>query len=170
MQLHRKMGCRLTIGFCRPPPRLGGQLKPPLVSPCVGHTQAIAMTDQVKALLNRVREVSDFCYVTFDDINATNALGDNALHCVCVWGDIEAARILIDGGIDINKQGEFGFTPLAIAEQFDHAGIAGLLRSLGAIRAGSLSTPLDRRQRAAHLQGIAEEISVLQKRLEGNDR
>lgn len=127
------------------------------------------MTERVRAILDRVQEVSDFCYVRFDDINSTNALGDNALHCVCVWGDIEAARALIEGGIDINKKGEFGFTPLAIAEQFEHAEIAGLLRSLGAIHAGSLDTPSDSQHRADHLKGINSSIDELQKRINGND-
>lgn len=128
------------------------------------------MTERVRAILDRVHEVSDYCYVTFDDINSTNALGDNALHCVCVWGDIESARVLIEGGIDINKKGEFGFTPLAIAEQFGHGEIAGLLRSLGAIHAGSLNTPMDPQQRADHLKGIKSSIIELEKRIVGDDR
>src|SRR4029453_16892666 len=98
------------------------------------------MNDPVKVVLDRVRDTADFGYVTFDDLNATNALGDDALHCVCVWGDIEAARVMFAAGLDINQKGEHGFTPLAIAEHFGHAGVAELLRSLGAVRAGSLDT------------------------------
>ncbi|HEU4891908.1 MAG TPA: ankyrin repeat domain-containing protein [Vicinamibacterales bacterium] len=120
------------------------------------------MNDRVKGVLDRVRDTADFGYVTFDDLNATNALGDNALHGVCVWGDIEAARVLIEAGININQKGEHGFTPLAVAETFGHAGVAELLRSLGAIRAGSLDSPSDPDSRAAHLRRLDEVITTLQ--------
>lgn len=40
------------------------------------------MNKQVAELLERVGYTADFSYVTFDSINATNAFGDNALHCV----------------------------------------------------------------------------------------
>jgi ankyrin repeat protein len=46
-----------------------------------------------------VRQTADFGYVVFDHVNSTNALGDNALHCVCVWGDIDSARVLIEAGM-----------------------------------------------------------------------
>ena len=124
------------------------------------------MNDQVKGVLDRVRDTADFGYVTFDDLNATNALGDNALHCVCVWGDIEAARVLIEAGININQKGEHGFTPLAVAEDFGHAGVAQLLRSLGAIRAGSLDTPSDPDSRAAHLRRLDDVIATLRREID----
>ena len=76
------------------------------------------MNKQVMELLRRVQSTADFGYVTFDSINATNALGDNALHCVCVWGDLEAVKQLVENGIDINQRGEHGFTPLRIAIDF----------------------------------------------------
>ena len=124
------------------------------------------MNDRVKGVLNRVRDTADFGYVTFDDVNATNALGDNALHCVCVWGDIEAARVLVEAGININQKGEHGFTPLAVAEDFGHSGVAELLRSLGAIRAGSLDTPSDPGSRAAHLRRLDEGITTLRREID----
>jgi len=124
------------------------------------------MNDRVKAVLDRVRDTADFGYVSFDDLNATNALGDNALHCVCVWGDVEAARVLIEAGININQKGEHGFTPLAVAEDFGHPGLAELLRSLGAIREGSLDTPSDPESRAAHLRGLDDVISGLRKKMD----
>lgn len=124
------------------------------------------MNERVKAVLERVHDTADFGYVAFDDLNATNALGDNALHCVCVWGDVEAARLLIEAGININQKGEHGFTPLALAEKFGHAGIGELLRSLGAVRAGSLDTPSDPENWAAHLRRLDEGISALQREID----
>ena len=61
-------------------------------------------------------------------------------------------------GININQKGEHGFTPLAVAEDFGHAGVAEMLRSLGAMRAGSLDTPSDPDSRAAHLRRLDEGI------------
>jgi len=40
------------------------------------------MKPAVQAILDRVKKTADFGYVDFTDINATNALGENALHCV----------------------------------------------------------------------------------------
>ena len=90
------------------------------------------MKPEVQAILNRVKDTADFGYVDFNDINATNALGDNALHCVIVWGDYEAARILIENGIDIQKHGEHGYTPLHEACAFGRKDIAELLLQHGA--------------------------------------
>ncbi|MEW6648217.1 MAG: ankyrin repeat domain-containing protein [Pseudomonadota bacterium] len=73
------------------------------------------MNKKLRELLDKVRSAADFGYVDFHSINDTNALGDNALHCVCVWGDIDAAKLLIESGIEVNQHGEGGFTPLNIA-------------------------------------------------------
>jgi len=90
------------------------------------------MKPEVQAILDRVRETADFGYVDFSEINATNALGDNALHCVIVWGDYDAARILIENGIDIQKHGEHGYTPLHEACAFGRKDIVELLLQKGA--------------------------------------
>ena len=125
------------------------------------------MNERAKAVLEQVRDTADFGYVTFDDINSTNALGDNALHCVCVWGDIDAARALIDAGININQRGERGETPLAVAESFQHGEIAELLRSLGAVsHKADLDTPADPAKNAEHLRRLGELIAALAKEIE----
>ena len=87
---------------------------------------------EVRAILDRVRDTCDYGYVPFTDINDTNSLGDNALHCVVIWGDLEAARILIAEGIDINRRGEDGYTPLHQAAAFGHSELVKLLLESGA--------------------------------------
>jgi ankyrin repeat protein len=67
-----------------------------------------SMHPDVIKILERVKQTADFGYVDFSDINATNALGNNALHCVIVWGDYEAAKILVANGINVNQKGEEG--------------------------------------------------------------
>ncbi len=90
------------------------------------------MKPEVKKILDKVKETPDFGYVDFININATNELGDNALHCVAVWGDCEAAKVLIEAGIDINKHGEHGYTPLHQACSFGHKEFVKLLLDSGA--------------------------------------
>jgi ankyrin repeat protein len=85
------------------------------------------MHPDVDAILKRVKETPDFCYVDFTDINTTNALGNNALHCVIIWGDYEAAKTLLAHGIQVNQPGEDGYTPLHEACAFGHMEIARLL-------------------------------------------
>ena len=108
--------------------------------------------ERVQALLEQVGSTVDFCGVTFDSINATNALGDNALHCVCVWGDLAAAQLLVAHGIDIHQRGEFGFTPLRVAVDFGYPEIAAFLIANGADPA-ALDAPevFDARANAEHL-------------------
>jgi ankyrin repeat protein len=90
------------------------------------------MHPDVQAILARVKQTADFGYVDFSDINATNALGDNALHCVIVWGDYEAAKILVAHGINVNQKGEEAYTPLHQACSFGHKEIVRLLLENGA--------------------------------------
>jgi ankyrin repeat protein len=90
------------------------------------------MHPDVKAILEKVKDTADFGYVDFSDINATNELGDNALHCVIVWGDYEAAKILLAHRINVNQKGEDGYTPLHVACSFGHKEIVRLLLENGA--------------------------------------
>lgn len=90
------------------------------------------MHPDVAAILARVNQTADFGYVDFPDINATNELGDNALHVVVRWDDYEAARILLAHGINVNQKGEEGYTPLHEACSRGHKAIVKLLLESGA--------------------------------------
>jgi ankyrin repeat protein len=59
--------------------------------------------------------MADFADTDFSNVNATSGDGDNALHCVVRWGDLAAAKTLIDAGIEVNKAGDLGYTPLHVA-------------------------------------------------------
>ncbi|MFZ0521971.1 MAG: ankyrin repeat domain-containing protein [Candidatus Acidiferrales bacterium] len=73
------------------------------------------MDDQIKHIFARLRETCDFAESDFSDVNACSSDGDNGLHCVVRWDDLSAAQALIDAGIDVNKAGDLGYTPLHVA-------------------------------------------------------
>lgn len=124
------------------------------------------MNRDLTELLETIKGVPDFYGVEFDSINDTNALGDNALHCVCVWGDVAAAKLLIENGIEINQHGEGDLTPLNLAIDFGHQELASYLISVGAdtsvIGAEFKYAPEKHKQ---HLQGMAVEIQVLEEKI-----
>ena len=62
------------------------------------------MNPELVALFDRLRETATYADVRFDDVNATNSDGDNALHWAVRWNDVAAARMLIDAGIHINRR------------------------------------------------------------------
>jgi ankyrin repeat protein len=73
------------------------------------------MDYQLKSLFEKLRKTADFEDVDFSDVNACSLDGDNALHCVVRWNDLAAAKALIEAGIDVNKAGDLGYTPLHVA-------------------------------------------------------
>lgn len=90
------------------------------------------MNEQLQAIFARLRATADFAQTDFSDLNATSSDGDNALHCVVRWGDLGAAKALIDAGIDVNKAGDLGYTPLHAACMKGNAEMVKLLIGRGA--------------------------------------
>jgi uncharacterized protein len=95
-------------------------------------SMATTISKELKELFERINSTADFGYVDFSDINATNALGDNALHIAVRWGDIDAVKLLLAAGLDVNKHGEHGYTPLHEAASCGHQQIVKLLLEAGA--------------------------------------
>ena len=73
------------------------------------------MNDPLQQIFAKLRGTADFENVDFSDVNACGIDGDNALHCVAHWDDFAAAKVLISAGINVNKAGDLGYTPLHIA-------------------------------------------------------
>ncbi|MBU6950155.1 ankyrin repeat domain-containing protein [Hahella sp. HN01] len=122
------------------------------------------MNKSVRAILDQVEGVADFAGVKISDINDTNTLGDNALHYVCVWGDLEAAKLLVENGIDIEQKGEGGFTPLKVAEDFGHKELVNYLISMGAdAEALNAEFEFDPEANSRHLKRLEERIEELHK-------
>lgn len=126
-----------------------------------------AMNDRVQDLLHSVQSTPDFGYVDFQSINDTNALGDNALHCVCSWGDLDAAKLLVENGIDLNQRGELGFTPLNVALVFGHHDLADFLLARGADPKALEAEPyFDRERQTRHVQCLTEHLRELEHQLD----
>jgi len=135
------------------------------------------MNPEVRQLLEKVQSTADFGYVSFESINDTNALGDNALHCVCVWGDLEAVKLLVENGINLDQRGEHGHTPLRVAADFEFPQIVEYLLSAGA-NPSALTAPeiFDRDANSKHMHSLGEQIERLESQvanceppLSGND-
>jgi ankyrin repeat protein len=86
----------------------------------------------LEEIFTRLHGTADFADTDFSDINATSIDGDNALHCVVRWGEWAAAKALIDAGIDVNKAGDLGYTPLHVACMGGSAEMVKLLIDSGA--------------------------------------
>jgi len=127
------------------------------------------MNTELRKLLDKVESVSDFSGIRLESINDTNCFGDNALHCVCVWGDLSAAKLLVENGIDIEQKGEGGFTPLKVAVDFGHDEIADYLIALGAnTNAINAEFEFDPEANARHMSKLSDEIEQLEKKIESD--
>jgi len=50
--------------------------------------------------------------VEITNLDQRNNLGDTVLHTVCSWGDLDAVKILVAVGANVNAKGDQGGTPL----------------------------------------------------------
>ena len=92
----------------------------------------MSMRPELVALFNRLKKTETFDRDSFDDVNATNGDDENALHWAAHRNDLEAARLLIEAGINIDQHGDLGRTPLHDAASFGHRDMVLLLIESGA--------------------------------------
>jgi len=90
------------------------------------------MQEAVARFLDSLRESPDFAGTDLSDINACCIDGDNALHFAVRDGDLSVATALIEDGIEINKAGDLGYTPLHVACMTGNAEMVQLLVERGA--------------------------------------
>ena len=93
---------------------------------------SVYMNDTVARILASLRDVCDFAESDLSDINASASDGDNALHSLVRRDDLSGAKALIDAGIDINKAGDLGYTPLHVACMRGNMDMVNLLVERGA--------------------------------------
>ena len=90
------------------------------------------MSPEVRAIFERLAELPLWLGVELQHVNACNADGDNALHWVARTGDVDAAKLLLAAGIEIDKRGDLGHTPLHEAAAAGHKEMVLLLVEHGA--------------------------------------
>ncbi len=73
------------------------------------------MDEVVGRFLTELRELPLWDGIDVSDINACAIDDDNALHVAVRRKDISMAKALIDAGIEVNKAGDLGYTPLHVA-------------------------------------------------------
>jgi ankyrin repeat protein len=128
------------------------------------------MSDEIKRILAEVSKSCDFEDVDFSDLNACSIDGDNALHVVVRSGDFAAAKTLIEAGIDINKAGDLGYTPLHVACMKGNLDMVKLLVSKGAnLFALSEGEPPFTTARVAGKDAICDFLAPLMKQAESRD-
>jgi len=67
----------------------------------------------LKEVLDRVAQLTDFMFEFVPKAaNDRGSSGDYPLHKAAIWGDVVAARVLLENGADINAKGEDDDTPL----------------------------------------------------------
>ena len=71
------------------------------------------MSSRLEEIFAPLHATADFTDTDFSNMNATSSDGDNA--SITLWGDLAAGKVLIDAGIDVNKAGDLGYTPLPVA-------------------------------------------------------
>jgi len=90
------------------------------------------MAAQLREFLEKVKTLPLFEELDFTDISAVNSDGENALHVAVRWQDIEAVKLLLAAGININQHGDLGHTPLHEASMCGSLEIVRLLVEHGA--------------------------------------
>src|SRR5450432_3491612 len=93
------------------------------------------MTEDLTTVLARLRvaELPTFEGVVIDGPNVRGrSFGDTPLHIVAIWGDLEAARVLIEAGAEVDARGEHRFTPLHEAVSQGKIEVADFLLKHGA--------------------------------------
>jgi ankyrin repeat protein len=128
------------------------------------------MDKEIQRILAEVSKSCDFEEVDFSDLNACGVDGDNALHVIVRFGDLAAAKALIEAGIDINKRGDLGYTPLHLACMKGNLEMVKLLVNKGAdLFALNEGVPPFTTARLAGEDEICEFLGPLMEQLQSRD-
>jgi ankyrin repeat protein len=82
---------------------------------------------ELVALFNLLSQRGTFNRDLLDDVNATDSDDENVLHWAARKNDLEAARLMIEAGINIDQHGDLGRTPLHEAASHGHRDMVLLL-------------------------------------------
>lgn len=83
-------------------------------------------------VLHQCEHTASWYGLSITSLDQRNHLGDTPLHTVCTWGDVDAARTLLDAGANVNALGDHEATPLSNAIMGENADVVRLLLDRGA--------------------------------------
>lgn len=86
----------------------------------------------LQSVLESVNSLGDFASRPAKSASDRGAYDDYPIHKVAIWGDVEAAKVLLANGADINAAGEDSDTPLHRAVAGGSAAMIRFLVSSGA--------------------------------------
>lgn len=86
----------------------------------------------LQELLDKIHETVYFADLKKIKVRSKGLFGNTPLHVVITWEDVEAVRLLLSNGADVNAKGEYDFTPLHRALLFNVSEIVSLLLKNGA--------------------------------------
>ncbi|HEY5338150.1 MAG TPA: ankyrin repeat domain-containing protein [Rhizomicrobium sp.] len=113
----------------------------------------------LKSVLAAIQNITGYLGIDLETVDQRSIFGDTPLGVAVVWNDIEAAKILLDNGADVNARQEDNATPLHEAARFADARMAELLIERGAdptLRDDMFDeTPLER-ARSHNNRGVVE--------------
>jgi ankyrin repeat protein len=120
------------------------------------------VVDKLREVLDSIGSAADFFGIELKDINQRGVYGNTPLKIATVRGDIDAVRVLLEAGAEVDAVVEEGCTVLWYASAFNYPEIVRILLDYGA----SLDTrntlvdqtPLDAAQRG----GFTEVMKVLE--------
>ena len=104
----------------------------------------------------RVQQTAQF-FAALTDVNQVGVFGNTPLSVVTTWGDVEAARLLLEAGAEIDAKLEFGDTALHRAVLFGNVELVKLFLESGA----SIDERNDEGRTARDLAKGSDEISNL---------
>lgn len=88
----------------------------------------------LREILDALECAPDYAGIRITDAHTRDAYGSTPLHHAATAGDLEAIRVLLDAGADIDAQGEHAHTPLMDAVQQGRTEAVKLLVERGATK------------------------------------
>ncbi|WP_251781511.1 ankyrin repeat domain-containing protein [Caldimonas mangrovi] len=92
----------------------------------------MAQMISLSELLERMSELPEFVGPQLVDVNQTGNYGNSPLHVAATWNDVEAIRVLVENGGNLDAQGEERMTPLHRAAEAGNREAVLVLLQLGA--------------------------------------
>jgi len=90
------------------------------------------MNPKLRTILNDMQDLPEFTGIELGGFETVGKFGNTPLQVAAVRGDLDAIKILVEEGANLNSQGEHGYTPLHEAVEQNKPATVRLLLELGA--------------------------------------